>query len=165
MADKNLMVTDGMVVSLDYTLRLQDGQIVDSSSGKEPLEYLHGTGQIIPGLEDGLDGMVIGEERQLTVAPADGYGERDPDSLQTVPSDFFPGDIEVVPGMAIQVRDENDQVFPVYVAEVRTQGVVLDFNHPLAGETLYFDTRVVGVRPATTEELSHGHAHGEGHSH
>ncbi len=153
------------VVSLDYTLTLDDGQVVDSSQGREPLDYLHGHGQLIAGLEKELQGMEVGEEKEVTVAPGEGYGERDPNAVEVVPLDIFPADMELTPGMGIQLQDGSGQVFQAYVVEVRPDGVVLDFNHPLAGQTLHFNVKVVGVRPATEEELAHGHAHSGGHEH
>lgn len=165
MADKTLTVQSGMVVSLDYTLRLDNGQIVDSSAGQEPLAFLQGGGQIIPGLEQALYGMAIGDEKRVTVAPQDGYGDVDPDAFQVVPHHAFPTGMELSPGMELQARDEQGRIMPVYVSELRDDGVLMDYNHPLAGETLHFDAKIVGLRPATDEELSHGHAHSGEHGH
>ena len=163
MADQELTVQDGMVVSLDYTLSLDGGQVVDSSSGHAPLDFIQGHGQIIPGLEQALAGMAIGDGKAVTVVASDGYGEVDPGAFQLLPFDAFPSDMELSPGLQLQVRDETGRVFPVKVTEVRNDGVLLDFNHPLAGENLHFQVKVVGLRPATREELDHGHAHsGEG---
>lgn len=163
MADHALTVEDGIVVSLDYTLSLDNGQVVDSSSGRAPLDFVQGSGQIIPGLEQALAGMAIGDGKAVTVVPSDGYGEVDPGAFQLLPFDAFPSDMELSPGLQMQVRDETGRVFPVQIAEVRSDGVLLDFNHPLAGETLHFQVKVVGLRQATKEELDHGHVHsGEG---
>ena len=164
MASVELLVQDGMVVSMDYTLRLDDGEIIDASDGT-PLDFLQGAGQIIPGLEREIYGMKVDDARQIVVAPADGYGDVDTDAFQLVPLSLFPPTMELTPGLALQMRDQNGQVLPVVVAEIRPDGVLLDFNHPLAGETLHFDIKIVGLRPATGEELSHGHAHGAGHNH
>jgi FKBP-type peptidyl-prolyl cis-trans isomerase SlyD len=160
MADHELTVQDGMVVSLDYTLSLDNGQVVDSSSGQAPLDFVQGTGQIIPGLEQALAGMAIGDDKAVTVGPSEGYGEVDPSAFQTFPLNAFPPDMELSSGLQLQVRDEDGRVFPVQVAEVGKDSVLLDFNHPLAGENLHFQVKVVGLRPATREELDHGHAHG-----
>jgi FKBP-type peptidyl-prolyl cis-trans isomerase SlyD len=166
-ADNELRIEDGMVVSLDYTLRADDaqGEVLDSSEGSEPLQYMHGYGQVIPGLERELYGLTVGDARTVTVAPEDGYGVEDPDAFTEVPRDAFPSDVEPEPGMPIGIRDDQGQVFEAYVAEVRPDSVLLDFNHPLAGQTLHFDVKVVDLRPATEEEQEHGHVHGEGHSH
>lgn len=159
MREQELTVADGVVVSLDYTLRLDSGEVVDTSAGREPLNFLQGAGQIIDGLEKALYGMTIGDAKLVTVAPGDGYGERDADAYQLVPLDAFPPDMDLIPGAGLQVRDQTGRVMTVYVTDVTPQGVVLDFNHPLAGETLHFDTKIAGLRAATAEELQHGHAH------
>ena len=166
MTDTKLTVADGLVVSLDYSLRLDDGgEVIDSSVGQEPLEFLQGRGQLIPGLERELYGMAVGDEKDVVVAPADGYGDFDPEAFQLVPRDVFPPDMSLTPGMGLHMRDRAGQVFEAYVAEVRPDGVLLDFNHPLAGKTLYFNVKIAGLRPATDEELAHGHVHGAGHEH
>lgn len=166
MSDSVLTVADGLVVSLDYTLRLDDGQEIDSSSGREPLQFLQGYGQIIPGLEKALYGMGVGDQKDVVVAPADGYGETDPDAYQVVPHDVFPSDMTLKQGMGLRMRDASSgQALDAYVAEIRPEGVLLDFNHPLAGETLFFDVTVVALRKATDEEMSHGHVHSGDHSH
>lgn len=165
MTDTNLTVADGLVVSLDYTLRLDDGQIIDSTTNQEALEYLHGAGQIISGLEEALHGMAVGDEKEVKIAPADGYGERNPNAMETVPRDIFPPDMQLTPGMGLQLRDKSGNVITAFVADIRPDSVVLDLNHPLAGETLHFQVKVAALRPATSEELEHGHAHDEGHAH
>ncbi len=160
-SDKAQMtVQDDMVVSLDYTLRLDDGEVIDSSDGREPLEYLQGHGQIIPGLENELYGMAVGEEKSVTVSPGDGYGDYDDSRLQQVPLDAFPEGMELEEGMSVRMRDSNSgQLFDAYIDEIGDDAVTLDFNHPLAGETLYFEVKIANLRQASPEELSHGHAH------
>jgi FKBP-type peptidyl-prolyl cis-trans isomerase SlyD len=166
MSTEKLAIADNMVVSMDYTLRLDDGQVVDSSEGREPLMFLHGRGQIIPGLEKELYGMKTGDAKKVAVSPTEGYGESDDDAFQLYPRDMFPDDMDLAEGMGLHMRDtESGQVVEAYIYEIRDDGVVLDFNHPLAGETLYFDVKIADVRPATSEELAHGHAHGAGHAH
>lgn len=159
MPDKNLTVKDDMVVGLDYTLRLDDGEVLDTSANKKPLEFLQGRGQIVHGLEQALNGMAVGDAKSVVVAPADGYGEADPDAFETVPYDVFPPELELAEGMRLNMRDQEGQVFTAFVEELGSDGVVLDFNHPLAGETLHFDVKIASLRPATQEELAHGHAH------
>jgi FKBP-type peptidyl-prolyl cis-trans isomerase SlyD len=159
MANTNLTVADGMVVSLDYTLRLDDGQVIDSSEGDEALQFLQGQGQIIPGLEQALYGMTVGEEKEVEVAPADGYGESDPDAYQMVPNDVFPADLELNEGLGLRMRNEAGEPVEAYVADIRPEGVLLDFNHPLAGKTLFFQVKIADLRPGTSEELAHGHVH------
>ena len=165
MAVGNLKIIDGMVVGLDYTLRLDDGEIVDTSDGQEPLEYLQGHQQIVAGLEEAMYGMSVGEAKSVEVAPDDGYGKRDPSAFHTVPQNTFPPDLELTPGQSIRLRDQSGKLLTAYVEEVRPDGVLLDFNHPLAGETLFFDVKVVSLRPATSEELTEGHAHDAEHGH
>ena len=159
MTDTTLKIADGMVVSLDYTLRLNDGEVIDSSDDGEALQILQGQGQIIPGLEQALYGMAEGEEKDVEVAPTEGYGEKDPDAYEMVDHDVFPSDLVLSKGMGLRLRDESGQPLEAYVADIRTEGVLLDFNHPLAGETLFFHVKIAGLRPGTTEELAHGHAH------
>jgi FKBP-type peptidyl-prolyl cis-trans isomerase SlyD len=163
--DSNLTVVDGLVVSLDYTLRLDDGQVLDTSAGKDPLEFLQGSGQIIPGLESALYGLAVGDEKEVEVAPAEGYGNRNPDAYETVPRDAFPADITLTEGLGLHLRDESGREVVAYIAEIRPSDVLLDLNHPLAGETLLFEVKIADLRPATSEELTHGHAHGAGHEH
>lgn len=166
MSKQNLTVSDDMVVQLDYTLTLSDGEIYDSSEETGPLEYIQGQGHIISGLEEALYGMTVGDEKDIVVTPDVGYGEYDPEAMQTLPRDLFPADMELEPGMALDLYDEDaDEEIEAYVTEVADDSIVVDFNHPLAGETLNFHVKVVGVRPATREEIDHGHVHSDGHSH
>jgi FKBP-type peptidyl-prolyl cis-trans isomerase SlyD len=163
--DTRLTVVDDLVVSLDYVLQLDDGEVIDTSQDQEPLEYLQGRGQIIPGLEQAVYGMAVGEKKDVVVAPADGYGEHDPDAYEMVDRDVFPADLNLEPGTGLRMRDDSGEPLVAYVEEVRPDGVVLDFNHPLAGETLHFNVQIAGLRSATSEELEHGHAHEPGHEH
>jgi FKBP-type peptidyl-prolyl cis-trans isomerase SlyD len=165
MTNSELKVTDGLVVSLDYTLRLDDGEVIDTSTGQAPLEFLQGQGQIIPGLEQALYGMAVDDRKDVVVAPADGYGELDPDAFELVDRDVFPPDLDLRPGIGLRMRDDSGQALDAYVAEVRPDAVLLDFNHPLAGETLYFQVKVAGLRSASSEELAHGHVHDAAHGH
>lgn len=159
MSDEN-KVADNKVVSLHYTLTSDEGEVLDSSQGGEPLQFIQGQGQIIPGLEKELYDMEVGEEKQVTVPPAEGYGQHQPDQVQTLPRDAFPDDMELEEGTPVQMRDSNTgQVYQAVITGVRPDSVQVDFNHPLAGENLNFDVQIAGVRDATDEELAHGHAH------
>lgn len=159
-------VTGGMVVSIDYVVTLEDGQEVDRSEPGAPLLYLHGGGQIIPGLETAISGMKVAESKEVMVAPEEAYGTFDPDNFTTVPRSAFPEEFDIQEGEEIQVQErESGQVRVAYISDIHDDEVTLDFNHPLAGETLRFDVKVVEIREATSEEISHGHAHGSGHSH
>lgn len=156
----DLTVTDDVVVSLDYTLRLDDGEVIDSSTETEPLEFLQGAGEIISGLEQALYGMSVGEKKQLVIDPDEAYGDVDEDAFQLVPHDLFPEDVEIEEGMALRlVNSETGEPVDAFVSEIIDEGVVLDFNHPLAGETLHFDVRIADLRQATSEEIAHGHVH------
>jgi FKBP-type peptidyl-prolyl cis-trans isomerase SlyD len=141
-------VKDGHVVSMEYTLKV-DGEVADTSEGREPLEYVHGAGNIIPGLEREITGMSVGDSKDVVVAAADGYGEEDEKAFMDVPRDQFPKEIPMKVG----------------TDTVGDKSVRLDFNHPLAGKELHFSVRVVGLRDATDEEKEHGHVHGPGHQH
>lgn len=161
-----LAVEDGVVVSLAYQLRLDDGEEIDSAGSDEPLVYLHGAQNIIPGLEQALTGMKVGDARRVSVSPGDAYGEMDPDAFQLVPYDAFPEDIELEEGMGLHmVESGTGRQVEATISELRDDGALLDLNHPLAGETLHFDVEVVGLRRATSEEITHGHAHSAGHTH
>jgi FKBP-type peptidyl-prolyl cis-trans isomerase SlyD len=155
-----------MVVSLAYALLLGNGEAIERTDEDDALQFIQGHGQIIPGLEDALYGMAVGEEKAVIVEPAEGYGSYDEDDLQAMPRNSFPADLELEIGTGLRLRDKDSgEVHTVYVAELDGENVVLDFNHPLAGETLHFQVRIVGLRPATAEELAHGHVHGAGHDH
>ena len=159
MAKESKMVRPNMVVGLEYTLRLDDGDVIDTSSGRGPLQFLQGHGQIIPGLEKELYGMALGDEKKVIVAPEEGYGQRKPDALRQFPRSSFPPDAEIETGMAVQLVNPEGQPLMAFVEEIGDETVVLDLNHPLAGETLHFEVEVVALREATPEELEHGHVH------
>jgi len=150
------------VVSLAYTLKLKTGEIVDYSEAGEPLEYLHGAGNIIPGLETALEGLKIGDTRDVEIDPKDGYGDYDPEEVQTVGRDMIPSDIPLQLGMTLMVSDEEGNEMEAYVREIGPDHVALDFNHPLAGQVLFFNVEIVDVREATEEEIEHGHPHSMG---
>ncbi len=157
---KELKIKDDVVVSLNFTLRLDSGEIVDSSEAEAPLMYLHGHGQIIPGLEKALIGLTVGDSKKVVVPPAEAYGDVDMEAFEIVPREMFPDDITLTEGLELSLRDvETDEPFEATVAEIREKEVMLDFNHPLAGETLHFEVSIAALRPATAEELAHGHAH------
>jgi FKBP-type peptidyl-prolyl cis-trans isomerase SlyD len=162
---KTATAGDGKVVSIHYTLRDDDGDVIDSSSGGEPLEYLHGAGNIVPGLENAMAGKAIGDKFKVTVTPAEGYGDVEGDGPREVPRSAFPKDAELEEGMQLFVRGPDGEPFPVWVVAVHDDHVLLDANHPLAGENLHFEVEVVAMRDATKEEVEHGHPHGPGGHH
>jgi len=158
-------VEHGIIVKLEYTLQIED-ELVESTEEDGPIEFLQGYGEIIPGLESALYGMQVGDEKEITVDPEDGYGEYDGDAFEEVPLEIFPEDMDLSLGMPVELYDEDaDETVEGFIAEIRTDTVVVDLNHPLAGETLNFHVKVVGLRDATAEERAHGHAHTDGHEH
>jgi FKBP-type peptidyl-prolyl cis-trans isomerase SlyD len=153
-------VADDVVVSIDYTLTVE-GQVVDSTEGEEPLQFLQGHQNIIPGLEKELSGMKIGDNKKVVVSPEEAYGEVDPENIIEVPRDEFPTEIPLEPGTELEVKNADGEVLSATIAEISSQTVKLDFNHPLAGKQLTFDVTIVELREATEEELTHGHVHFE----
>ena len=156
-------IKDGQVVSMEYTLRV-DGKVIDSSEGGDPLEYLHGTGNIIPGLERELEGMSVGESKTVVVAPEDGYGELDEEAFIEAPQSEFPKDMPLNPGVEMELTGPEGHPMYARIERLEGENVVLNMNHPLAGKELHFDVKVIGMRDPTEEELDHGHVHGE-HGH
>jgi FKBP-type peptidyl-prolyl cis-trans isomerase SlyD len=140
------MVKDGVTVSLEYTLSGDDGKIIESNKGKEPLRYVDGRSQIIPGLEKALEGMKAGGEKKVTVKPEDAYGPVDPNAYREVPKENIPAD-SLKEGMALFAKNSEGEMFPVRVKEVKDKTVVIDMNHPLAGKTLVFDVKIIDVQP------------------
>lgn len=153
-------IQNGVVVSLTYTLKLQNGEVIDFSEADEPLEYLHGADNIIPGLERELTGLKIGDSKDVHVEAVDGYGEYDPEEVEEVERKLLPRDMELRLGMVLAIRDEEGHLNEAYVRAISPDSVTLDFNHPLAGQALFFSIQVVGIREATPEETEHGHPHG-----
>ena len=151
-------VQENYVVTLDYTLIVED-EVLESTQDGEPIEFIQGIGQIIPGLEDALYGMKVGEERTVVIEPEDAYGDYDPDSLQVARKEEFSEEIPLDVGTFLDLRDDEDEILSAQIIEADEDTVTLDFNHPLAGKTLTFEITVSGLRPATGEELDHGHVH------
>jgi FKBP-type peptidyl-prolyl cis-trans isomerase SlyD len=159
-----MKIAKNRVVSIDYTLTEVGGEVLDTSKGREPLSYLHGNGNIIPGLESSLEGKSAGEHLNVTIPPADAYGELDAEKMMDLPREQFAGIAEISIGMQFSARsDRGEQI--VTVTSVQDDTITVDANHPLAGKTLNFDVTIVGVREATKEELDHGHVHGPGGHH
>lgn len=156
-----MQITKNKVAAIHYTLRDNEGAVIDSSEGREPLHYLHGAGNLIAGMEEGLEGKTKGEKFNLKISPDKGYGEKDESLVQKVPRSAF-GDQEVKQGMRFSTNNGG----VVTVTSVGLEAITVDGNHPLAGVELDFDVEVVEVRNATSEEINHGHVHGpEGHHH
>ncbi|MFO7858287.1 MAG: peptidylprolyl isomerase [Ectothiorhodospiraceae bacterium] len=153
-----MQIAKDKVVAIDYTLKDEDGSVLDTSEGKEPLSYMHGNGNIIPGLEQALEGKDEGEEVNVRVPPEEAYGERRDDLTQVVPRNLFQGVDELQVGMQFQAQAEGGEQI-VTIAAIDGDDVTVDANHPMAGVPLNFEVKVVEVREPTDEEKEHGHAH------
>ncbi len=150
---------------MHYELKNDNGDILDSSKGREPLAYIHGKGNIIPGLEKQLNEKSIGDKIKATVAPEEAYGVVDSQKVFKVGKNQFQGGGDIQVGMQIQA-EANGRMEVGIVENIEGEEVTLNFNHPLAGQTLHFDVEVMEIREATDEELDHGHVHGPGgHEH
>ena len=157
MATDELTVNDRMVVRLEYRIHLEDGELVETSDGDGPVAFLQGYEQIIPGLESALYGMSVGEEKEVVVSPERGYGEYDDEAFEVVPLSLFPDDVDLALGMVVELIDEeSEEAVDAIVSEIRLDDVVLDLNHPLAGETLLFHVTLTGLRQASPVELAEG---------
>ena len=155
-------ITAGKVVQMHYTLTSSEGEVIDSSEGREPLAYLHGAQNIVPGLERQLEGKSVGDHIDAVVTPAEGYGERNPDATHVLPKSAFPDDFPFAVGTPLQLQAESGQVLQCFIVAIKDDQVMVDANHMLAGVTLNFSVDIVGIREANDEEKTHGHAHGEG---
>ncbi|MBA2115652.1 FKBP-type peptidyl-prolyl cis-trans isomerase [Bremerella alba] len=159
-----MKVAKNTVVSITYTLKDSDGNLLDSTDASDPLAYLHGVGNLISGMEKALDDRDSGETFQVIIPPEDGYGKFDDDLVWELEKSQFAEMGEIEEGTQFVLETEDDQVL-VTVVDIREDMVIVDGNHELADETLHFDITVVEVRDATPEELEHGHAHGPGSAH
>jgi len=160
-----MTISEKCVVSMHYKLTDESGQLLDESRD-QPLLYVHGTNSLIPGLEKQLDGKTIGDQITASVPPEEGYGPVMPQLIQNLPKSTFQGVDEIKVGMEFEASNENSEKMIVRVEAIEGEEVTINGNHPLAGKTLNFDVNIVDVREASEEELSHGHAHGEGgHQH
>ena len=159
-----MQISAKKVVAIEYTLTDPKGEVLDTSQGRDPLVYLHGQGNIIPGLESALEGKTAGEQLTVVVAPDKAYGVRDEAMVQSVPRASFAGIANIAPGTQFEARSPQG-VRIVTVVAVDDDNVRVDANHPLAGMTLKFEVKIVEVRDASPEEISHGHVHGPGGQH
>jgi FKBP-type peptidyl-prolyl cis-trans isomerase SlyD len=157
-------VQKDVVVSMEYALRVDDEEI-DSSKGQDPLQFLVGHGNIISGLEREMVGMKVGDSKDVVIPPADGYGEYDEEAFMSVPRAEFPKDMPIEEGVELTVRDDSGQSRYARIETIDGDTVTLNFNHPLAGDELHFNVKVVGLREPTEEELEHGHVHQDGEHH
>lgn len=154
-------ITKNTVATIDYTVSTTDGKILDSSKGRSPMPYLHGAGSIIPGIERALEGKSAGDSINIVISPEDAYGQKDPNMVQPVPRNNFQGVDKIEVGMQFRAQTPGGARI-VTVVGVDDNTVTVDANHPLAGQTLAVQATVVEVRPATEDEVNHGHAcHGQ----
>jgi FKBP-type peptidyl-prolyl cis-trans isomerase SlyD len=159
-----MQISTGKVVSIDYTLKDDQENVIDSSIGGEPLTYLHGVGQLVPGLEKELEGKTGGASFTVTIPPAEGYGQRDDSRLATIPKDQIEGADALEVGAQLYASTEHGEQI-VTVTRIEGDEVTIDGNHPLAGENLHFEVTVRDVREASEDEIAHGHVHGPGGHH
>jgi FKBP-type peptidyl-prolyl cis-trans isomerase SlyD len=159
-----MQISDGVVAIFHYTLTNDQGEVLDSSAGEDPLSYIHGSGMIIPGLEDELAGKSAGDTFTTTVEPEGAYGDRDEDLVQTISRDEFPPDQELEVGMQFHAQTKEGSQL-IAILAIDGEDITIDTNHPLAGERLTFEIEVLEVREATEEERSHGHVHGSNGQH
>ena len=160
-----MKVEKDKVVLMHYTLKNDAGDVIDSSDGGDPLPFLQGHGNIIPGLESALEGSKMGDKLDVSIKPEDGYGERMKNAIQEIPSSALQGIDEVKVGMQLQSQDQDGNAFLVTVTKVEDDKITVDGNHPLAGQILHFSVSIESIRKAETEELSHGHVHADGNHH
>ncbi len=156
------MIVDGKVVTLHYVLKNDGGEVIDESTKEHPFAYIHGSGQIVPGLEGALAGAKTGDKKDVTVTPEQGYGEVNKELAFKVERSNFPADKELAEGMQFSAEMKDGRQVPFTIMKLEGDDVFIDGNHPLAGQTLHFSVEVGPIRDATEEEKSHGHVHGEG---
>ena len=160
------VVANGVVVLMHYKLSDEEGTIIDASEEGDPLPYLHGASNIVPGLEKHLAGLSVGDSAKVVVDPSEGYGFRESEAPTPVPREAFPDDVELEAGMTFFEEAEDGSTRPVWIADIDEEVVYIDYDHPLAGVTLHFEVAIVGLRAASEEEIAHGHPHGaDGHHH
>ncbi len=144
-AETEAQIREGSQVALEYTLSDEAGTVIESNKGKQPMSYIHGKSQIIPGLEKELSGMKVGEEKKIQVKPEDGYGPVNPDAFQEIPKDKLPPEALKV-GTMLMAQGPQGQGIPVRVHEIKDTTVIMDFNHPMAGKTLSFDVKISEIK-------------------
>ena len=151
-------VQNHLVVSMAYTLTV-DGEVFSSADSGDPIEFIQGIGNIIPGLESELYGLKVGDSKEVVVAPKDAYGVMDAESITKLPRSEFPADIPLRVGITIEMDDQDGEHLEAVIEQVEDDFVTINFNHPLAGKSLHFSVKIVGLRAASEEELAHQHVH------
>ena len=161
-----MLIADQHVIAIDYTLTNETGEVLDSSEGSEPLVYLHGAGNIIAGLENALTGKAVGDELEVSVEPADAYGEYSAELITNIGREMFEGVDQLEVGMQFHASAPGGGMQIVTIRDIEGDEVTIDGNHPLAGQQLNFKVKIASIRAASEEEIAHGHVHGEGgHQH
>ncbi len=158
--NEKMMIEEGVVVTMDYSLRV-DGDLIEDSEAEEgeALTFLQGSGQILPALEAALLGMRVGDRKEVTLAPEDGYGVIDPEAYEDFDRSDFPEEVPVEVGTELVLKDEDDMDYYAVIDSIKGDVVRLNYNHELAGKTLNFNIHITGLRQPTEEELEHGHVH------
>jgi len=161
-----MAIGQNKVVTMNYTLRDVQGNIIQTTTNKEPFRFLSGNQQILPKLEKEIDSMIIGSKKNVKIPAKEAYGEYSEQAIQQVDKNNFPDDVDLQIGMEFVANSPEGQQMPFVVKDIKDEEITIDFNHPLAGKDLEFDVELVDIRAATVEELQHGHAHGRaGHKH
>lgn len=160
-----MAIEQNKVVTMNFTLKDDEGNVLDSTEKGGPFSYISGTNMVLPKLEEALNGMLIGSKKNLKLEAKDGYGNYNDDAIQVVGKENFPEDIVLEIGMEYMANSPDGVKMPFTISNVDGEEITIDFNHPLAGKNLNFDIELLNVRDATAEELSHGHVHGAGGHH
>jgi FKBP-type peptidyl-prolyl cis-trans isomerase SlyD len=161
-----MSVKSNQVVSINFTVKDVEGNVLDSTGGDQPFLFLSGHSQILPKLEENIDQMLIGSKKEVTLSPDEAYGDYDDKAVQVVQRSEFPENTKLEEGMDFMAQTPEGNKIPFVIKDIKGDEVTIDFNHPLAGQTLKFEVELLDKREATQEELSHGHAHGgDGHHH
>lgn len=153
---KTLRIETGRIVSIEYHVRLSDGETVEATEDGSPVQYLHGAGMLLPSLEAALENLEEGTHKEFTIPAPDAYGERDESNVITLPRTIFPPTVDLHEGARLAARTNGGDTYPLTVREVHPEQVVVDLNHPLAGKALYFTVTVRSVRPASEDEVFFG---------
>lgn len=156
-----MKIYPGKVVKIHYTLSLADGEVIDSTKEEHAFPYLHGADNIVPGLETKLEGCQVKDRIRVRLQPAEGFGEYDEELIHEIGLDALPEAMDLAEGDELFLLNDDDEEVPGIIEEIKSESIIVNYNHPLAGETLIFDVEVVEIREATSEELEHGHAHDE----
>lgn len=161
-----MAIGQNKVITMNYTLKDNDGNIIQTTENKEPFSFLTGNRQILPKLETEIDGMIIGSKKNVKIPANEAYGEYSEQAIQQVNKNNFPGNVDLKVGMEFVANSPEGNQMPFIITDIKDEEVTIDFNHPLAGVDLEFDIELIDVRDATVEELQHGHVHGAGgHNH